>query len=66
MATTNPFQFIQQVRGEVAKITWPGQREVLLTSAMVLAMATVTAIFFFFVDWIIRSGLTFTLNFFGS
>lgn len=65
MARQNPFQFIQQVRGEVAKIVWPGQREVLVTTAMVLVMATLTAIFFFFVDWIIRSGLTLTLNFFG-
>ena len=29
MATTNPFQFIQQVRSEVSKITWPTRREVL-------------------------------------
>jgi len=65
MARQNPFQFIQQVRGEVAKIVWPGQREVLVTTAMVLVMATLTAIFFFFVDWMIRSGLTLTLNFFG-
>ncbi|MEM1362194.1 MAG: preprotein translocase subunit SecE [Pseudomonadota bacterium] len=66
MAITNPFQFIQQVRGEVSKIVWPGRREVLVTTAMVLVMATLTAIFFFFVDWIIRTGLQFTLNFFGS
>ncbi len=65
MATTNPFQFIQQVRSEVGKIVWPGQREVLVTSAMVLVMSAVTAVFFFFVDWIIRSGLAFTLNSFG-
>ncbi|MGS4945100.1 preprotein translocase subunit SecE [Meridianimarinicoccus sp. RP-17] len=65
MATKNPFQFIQQVRSEVGKITWPGQREVLVTSAMVLVMSALTAVFFFFVDWIIRSGLAFTLNSFG-
>lgn len=65
MAMTNPFQYMQQVRGEMGKITWPSRREVLLTTAMVMVMATVTAIFFFFVDWFIRSGLTFTLNFFG-
>ena len=65
MATTNPFQFIQQVRSEVGKIIWPGQREVLVTSAMVLVMSALTAVFFFFVDWIIRSGLAFTLNSFG-
>ena len=66
MATTNPLQFIQQVRGEVSKIVWPNRREVLLTTGMVLVMATLTAIFFFFVDWIIRMGLTTTLNFFGG
>jgi len=65
MATKNPFQFIQQVRSEVGKIIWPGQREVLVTSAMVLVMSALTAVFFFFVDWIIRSGLAFTLNSFG-
>jgi len=65
MATKNPFQFIQQVRSEVGKIVWPGQREVLVTSAMVLVMSALTAVFFFFVDWIIRSGLAFTLNSFG-
>lgn len=66
MATTNPLQFIQQVRGEVSKIVWPGRREVLVTTVMVFIMATITAIFFFFVDWMIRSGLQFTLGFFGS
>jgi len=65
MATKNPFQFIQQVRSEEGKITWPGQREVLVTSAMVLAMSALTAVFFFFVDWIIRSGLALTLTSFG-
>lgn len=66
MAITNPFQFIQQVRGEVAKITWPAQREVLLTTAMVFVMATLAAAFFFLVDLVIRTGLTFTLGVFGS
>jgi preprotein translocase subunit SecE len=63
MATrTNPLQFIQQVRAEVSKIVWPNRREVLLTTGMVFVMATLTAIFFFFVDLIIRSGLEFILN----
>lgn len=63
MATrTNPLQFIQQVRAEVAKIVWPTRREVLLTTAMVFVMATLTAIFFFIVDLIIRSGLQFILT----
>ncbi len=64
MATTNPLQFIQQVRAEVAKIVWPTRREVLITSAMVFVMAMLTAIFFFFVDWLIRSGLQALLGLF--
>ena len=62
----NPIQFIQQVRSEVAKVVWPGRREVLLTSAMVFFMATLTAVFFFLVDWLIRTGLTEVLRLFGS
>ncbi|MFN3642000.1 MAG: preprotein translocase subunit SecE [Gemmobacter sp.] len=59
---TNPLQFLQQVRAEVAKIVWPNRREVGLTTVMVFVMATLTAIFFFLVDLAIRSGLTFILN----
>lgn len=65
MATTNPLQFIQQVRAEVAKIVWPTRREVLLTTVMVFIMATITAIFFALVDLAIRSGLEVLLTSFG-
>lgn len=58
----NPLQFIQQVRTEVGRITWPTRREVLLTTVMVFFMAVLTALFFFFVDWLIRSGLGLILN----
>ena len=62
---TNPFQFLQQVRAETAKVVWPTRREVLLTTVMVFIMAALTAVFFFFVDWIIRSGLAFGLGLAG-
>lgn len=62
MATTNPLQFIQQVRSEVSKVVWPTRREVLLTTVMVFIMATLTAIFFFFIDWLIRNGLQLLLQ----
>lgn len=58
MATTNPLQFIQQVRAEVAKIVWPTRREVLLTTIMVFIMAALTAAFFSLVDMAIRFGLS--------
>ena len=65
MAMANPLQFIQQVRAEVAKVVWPTRREVLLTTVMVFVMATLTAIFFFLIDLLIRSGLQFVLTTFG-
>lgn len=64
MATTNPIQFIQQVRSEVAKVVWPTRREVMLTTLMVFIMAALTATFFSLVDLAIRAGLTFVLNVF--
>ncbi len=66
MATkANPFQFIQQVRAEVGKVVWPTRREVVLTTVMVFIMAALTAMFFFLVDFVIRSGLTYVLTMFG-
>jgi preprotein translocase subunit SecE len=63
---TNPFQFLQQTRAEVAKVVWPTRREVLVTTAMVFLMAVVFAIFFFGVDWVIRQSLELILTFFGG
>ena len=65
MATTNPFQFIQQVRSEVSKITWPTRREVLLTTIMVFIMSAIAALIFALVDLLIRSGIQSVLNIFG-
>ncbi len=65
MARTNPFQFLQQTRAEVAKIVWPTRRETLLTTVMVFAMATLAAVFFFLVDMLIRFGLEAMLGLFG-
>jgi preprotein translocase subunit SecE len=66
MARTNPVQFIQQVRSEVSKVVWPSRREVVLTTVMVLIMATVLAIFFSLVDFGIRSALDNGLAYFMS
>ncbi|MGI9399102.1 MAG: preprotein translocase subunit SecE [Paracoccaceae bacterium] len=65
MATSNPFQFIQQVRSEVSKITWPTRREVLLTTIMVFVMSAIAAVIFALVDLLIRSGIQSVLNIFG-
>ena len=56
MARTNPFTFIQQVRAETSKVTWPSRRETLISTIMVLIMVFVAAIFFFTVDQIYSWG----------
>jgi preprotein translocase subunit SecE len=62
MATrTNPFQFLQQVRAEVAKVVWPTRRETMLTTIMVLIMAALTSAFFFLIDSLIRTVLRLVL-----
>ena len=57
MAKTSPFEFIQQVRSEVSKVTWPTRRETTVTTIMVIAMSFAAAVFFFLADqllsWIV-------------
>lgn len=49
----NPAQFVNEVRAETAKVVWPTRKEAGMTTLMVFIMATIVAIFFFFVDQII-------------
>lgn len=64
MAKVSPFKFIQEVRGEVSKVVWPGRRELLVTTAMVFLMSAIASLFFFLVDQVIRLGLTGILGLF--
>jgi preprotein translocase subunit SecE len=50
MAKTNPFEFLQQVRAETAKVTWPTRNETIVTTIMVLIMAVLAAVFFFLAE----------------
>jgi preprotein translocase subunit SecE len=50
MAISSPVEFLRQVRQEVGKVTWPTRKETTITTAMVLLMVFVAAIFFFLVD----------------
>ena len=54
MAKVNPMQFIQQVRAETAKISWPSRNETLITTVMVLMMVAASAVFFLGVDAILK------------
>lgn len=46
----NPFEFIQEVRAETSKVTWPTWKEVWVTTVMVLIMVTLASIFFLLAD----------------
>ena len=50
MAKFNPIAFIQEVRHEVAKVTWPTWKEVWITTLMVLIMVALASLFFLAVD----------------
>jgi preprotein translocase subunit SecE len=54
MAKVSPFKFLQEVRAETQKVTWPSRRETLITTAMVFVMVTIASIFFLVADQIIR------------
>ena len=55
MAKTSPLEFIQQVRNETAKVTWPTRRETVMTGVMVVIMTTILALFFLGVDSILQA-----------
>jgi preprotein translocase subunit SecE len=54
MAKTSPTEFIDQVRAEAAKVTWPTRKETLVTTAMVFVMVVLASIFFLLSDMIIQ------------
>ena len=62
MAKANIFKFMQEVRDETQKVTWPSRRETAITTAMVFVMVTVASIFFLVADQVIRIAITMVLG----
>ncbi len=62
MAKTNPFEFLQQVRAEGSKVTWPSRKETVVTTIMVFVMAVLASIFFLVVDQVLRWGVSLILG----
>ena len=62
MAKVSPFKFLQEVRQEAAKITWPSRRETAITTAMVFVMVAIASVFFLLVDQVARMVVTFILG----
>ena len=50
----NPLRFIQSVKQEAFKVSWPSKRDVLIGSLMVFALASIAAIFFLLLDQIYK------------
>ena len=50
----NPLKFVQNVKQEAFRVTWPSRRDVLVGSLMVLVLASIAAIFFLLLDQIFR------------
>ncbi len=59
---TNPVDFIQEVRSEAARVTWPSRKETLITTGLVVLMVIVASIFFVSVDQAIRMAVAFILS----
>jgi preprotein translocase subunit SecE len=57
MAKLNVAEYVQQVRQEVSRVTWPSRKETVVTTAMVFAMVFVAAAFFFVVDQAMSYGV---------
>ena len=61
----NPFKFIQSVKQEAFRVTWPTKKDVMLGTLMVFLLATVAAVFFLLLDQIYKFllDIILTINF---
>ena len=50
----NPLKFIQEVKQEAFKVTWPTSKETMQGTLMVVAMAIVASLFFLMLDQILK------------
>jgi preprotein translocase subunit SecE len=62
MAGANPLKFLQEVRQEAGKITWPTRQETMISTMMVLIMVVVASLFFLGVDWILSVAVQWMLS----
>ena len=57
MAKTNPVEFLQEVREEASKVTWPTRKETMITTVMVMIMVALASVFFLIVDMALQWGV---------
>jgi preprotein translocase subunit SecE len=62
MAKISPFKFLQEVRAEGQKVTWPTRKETTVTTIMVFVMVVIASIFFLLADQVMRIAVGFLLG----
>ena len=62
MIMKNPLKFIQDVKQEAFKVTWPTGKETLQGTLMVVAMAIIASLFFLLLDQVLKFLLEIILN----
>ena len=65
MTKSNPAQFIQEVRKETSKVTWPSRKEATISTVMVFVMVIAASAFFLLVDWVLQFGIKQIIGFGG-
>ena len=50
----NPIKFIQEVKQEAFKVSWPTRKETMQGALMVFAMAVVMSLFFLLLDQVLK------------
>ena len=50
----NPLKFIQDVKQEAFKVTWPTGKETVQGALMVVAMAIIASLFFLLLDQVLK------------
>jgi preprotein translocase subunit SecE len=62
MAKFSPFKFLQEVRAEAQKVTWPTRKETGVTTMMVFVMVVIASVFFLLADQVMRVAVSFLLG----
>ncbi len=58
----NPLKFLQEVKQEAFRISWPSKKDTMTGALMVFGLASIAAIFFLLLDQILRFLLNLILN----
>ncbi len=63
MAKTSPIEFVNQVKAEVKKVTWPSRKETTVSTIAVFIMVALASTFLFFADQLLALVVNFILDF---